>query len=353
LVSCYQGPEGIGFLSDDVYLKGGDTLYVPLGGKGTTDFAWIDNSSQPCHFSIENIRDEAGNRSEQFFQEYLYRTWLKPYDFLRDDTEELIMAKLTEVMKPPFLINEVNGQLLYLETTSHLSSPGDVFHVDVRVDNEAGSKVFKDYAIVKLSSDSRAYTLNEFINGISIVKDGNNNFAYYDQINDGQPDFIARRNNIYADNGKEACRIHKISDEPNVGIKIYIKALDKNGKLFDPSQYATYASGTYSYIDHAINRKNTEQGLYLDFPVTPWPVDVNLRSYLKGPTFSGLTNLDMASLASDVRAGKAPSLVAMTDWPANDWADASAWFTRFRTIITFYESGTWEIIFTVPYTTAP
>jgi hypothetical protein len=353
LASCYQGPEEIGFLSDDIYLKGGDTLYLPLGGKGTTNFAWIDNSSQPCTFTIENIRDASGNRSEQFFEKYLYRTWLKPYDFLKDDTEELIKAKLTDTIMPPFAINAVNGQIQYLETTANLTAPGDIYHVDVRVSNSAGSRLFKDYTILKLTSTTRAFTLNEVINGICVVKAGGNNFPYYDQINDSQSDFLERRNNIYTDNGKEDCRIHKLSDEPGIGIRIYIKAVDKNGKLFDPSQYSTYSSGTYSYIDHAINRANTADGLYLEFPVTPWPVDVNLRSYLRGPTFPGLTHLDMNSLAADYRAGKIAQYIAPSDWPANDWADAEAWFTRFRTIITFYESGTWEIVFKVPYTIAP
>jgi hypothetical protein len=350
LSSCYQSPEESGFLSDDIYLKGGDTLYLPLGGKGSTDYAWLDNSSQPCRFVIENIRDEQGNRSEQFFQEYLYRTWIKPYDFLRDDTEEAVMAKLAEVQKTPFLINEINGQIMYLETTSHLTAPGDIYYVDVRVANRAGSKLFKDYAVVKLTSTTRPYTVNEVINGICVVKEGGTNFPYYDQINDAQPDFLERRNNIYEDNGKEFVRIRKLNNEPDVGVRIYIKIQDKNGNLFDPAQYATYAAGTYSYIDHAINRDNTPQGLYLEFPVTPWPVDVNMRSYLRGPTYPGLDHLDMAALKAAVMAKPTLSLVGMADWPSNDWSDAQSWYVRIRSLITFYESGTWEIEVKVPFT---
>ncbi|WP_029905049.1 DUF5007 domain-containing protein [Prevotella sp. 10(H)] len=350
MASCYEGSDSIGFLSDDIYLKGGDTLYLPIGGKGQTDYAWLDNSSIPCIFSIENVRDKSGNRSDQFFKDYMYRAWIKPYDFLTDKTEEAIMAKLEDRLLPCFMINPTNGQLQYLETTTNLTGPGDVFHVDVRVTNSSGSKVYPDYAILKLTSDSRAFVLNEVINGISIVKDGGNNFALYDIINGDQPDFVTRRDNIYADNGKEFARIHKISNEPEIGIKVIFKLVDSKGKIFNAADYATYAAGTYSYIDQSINRQNTPEGMIMEFPTTPWPVDVNFMSYLKGPTFTDMSTIDLAGMSTAFRAGSLPSLVAPDAWPANDWADASAWFVRIRSKITFYEGGTWEISCVVPYT---
>lgn len=350
LVSCFEEPEGIGFLSDDIYLKGADTIMVSLGGKGETDYAWLDGSSEPCEFSIENVRDANGDRAEQFFEEYTYRTWIKPYNFLTDKTEEDVLAKLEDKEMPCFFINSTNGQLQYVETTSNLSSAGDVFHVDVRVTNSFGSKVYPDYAILKLTSDKRAFTLNEIINGIIVVKNGGNNFILYDQINTSNPDFVERRDNIYADNGKEFARIHKISDEPNIGIKVIIKLTDSKGNMYNPAEYATYSSNTYSYIDRSINRQNTPEGMVLEFPTTPWPVDVNFRSYLKGPTANDFSGLDLATLSADYREGKVPSLVAPANWPENDWADGSAWYVRIRSLITFYESGTWEIACEIPYT---
>lgn len=349
-VSCFKGPENAGFLSSDIYLKGADTMFVSIGGKGETDYAWLDGSSQPCLFSIENIRDNSGNRSEQFFKEYNYRTWIKPYDFLTDKTVESVMAKLSDKIMPCFWINPVNGQLEYVETTLALTKPGDVFHVDVKVANSAGSKVYQDYTILKLTSDKRSFTVNELINGISVVKGGANNFVLYDQINNAQPDFITRQNNIYADNGKEFARIHKISDEPKIGIKVIFKLTDSKGILFNPAEYATYATGTYSYIDQSVNRQNTSEGMVIEFPTTPWPVDVNFRSYLKGPTANDFSMLDIQKLATDFKAGKVPSLIAPAAWPDNNWSDASAWFVRIRSIITFYESGTWEISCKIPYT---
>ena len=261
------------------------------------------------------------------------------------------MAKLQEVKMEPMVINPINGQLIYTEATSNLSKAGDVYHLDVKVTNPNGSKVINDYAILKLTSDAKSFVVNEVVNGISVVKDGANNFVFYDQINESQPDFIERRNNIYADNGKEFVRIHKISSEPQIGVKVIIKLLDSNGDLFNPEKYATYSIGTYSYIDCSINRKNSNEGMSLEFPTTPWPTDVNFRSYLKGPTYTNLNNFNIAKLYEDIKSGKASSLIPKDDWPEDNWASGSAWYVRIRSLITFYESGTWEITCKVPYTT--
>ncbi|MDR2057444.1 MAG: DUF5007 domain-containing protein [Dysgonamonadaceae bacterium] len=355
LASCFDQPEGVGFLSEAIYLKEADTIYISLGGKAQTDFAWLDNSSLPCTFTIENIRDKNGNRSEQFFEELPYRTWKAPYNFETDKTEEAIMAKLSDLNLPPLMINPVNGQLLYMETTTNLKNPGDVFHMDVRVTNSSGSKVFPDYAILKLSTEKYPYRILEITNGISVVRNGSNNFALYDQINGDplSPNFEQRRQNIYDDNGKEFVRIQKISDEPAVGIKFIVRMEDSKGKLFAPEEYITYA-GTYSYIDVSINRKNTSEGMEVEFPLTPWPAYNNsydyFYNYLRGPTFNNFNFLDINKLRDDVFAGKAPSLVGLADWPENNWADATAWFVRLRSRVRFEEAGTWKMTIKVPYT---
>src|SRR5688572_30831445 len=144
LSGCYKVSDDKGFLSDDLLLKGADTIKVPLGGKGNTNVAWLDGSSMPAVFSIDNIRDASGNRSEQFFQKYKYLTWVKPYNNKTDTTIALINAKLSEREVPCFDINPVNGMLQYLETTSNLKNSGDVFHVDVKVSNSKGEKLYKD-----------------------------------------------------------------------------------------------------------------------------------------------------------------------------------------------------------------
>lgn len=350
LLGCFSAPDGVGFLSDDIYLKGSDTLYVELGGKGHSNYAWIDASSQPITFTIENIRNEAGNRSEQFFQKYTYRVWQKPYDFLKDKTMDDLLAKLADIEMEPLIINSTNGQLLYTEITSKLSTDeGSVYHVDVRVTNPKGSKVIKDYAVLKLTTDSKKFVVTEVINAVAIVLDDYVHFPYYDQINQTNPRFIERRNNIYQDNGKEFVRIRKLSDEPKTGVKVIFKLIDQNGKLFNPAKYTTYSVGTYSYIDQSVNRQDTDEGMIVEFPTTPWPVDANFMSYLKGPVFNNFSNLNLSKLTEDYNNDAIPTLVAKEDWPANNWANAAAWYVRIRSVVTFYENGTWEFSCKVPY----
>ena len=344
LAACYKVPREKGFLSPDLKLKGSDTLVVPLGSKGATDVAFLDGSSQPCQFSIDNVRDESGNRSGQFFEEYPYITWAKPYDHFTDTTEELIKAKLQEQQLPPFTINPVNGSLQYFETTSNLQSPGDIFHVDVKVKNSTGEKVYKDYAILKLGEKSRPFDFYQSTVAIILVNGGGQTlFTLYDNITETDQ---VRQQNVYDHNGKELVDIYKKSDEPTTGIKVLIQYLDSEGKVFPAKDYATYATGTESYFDYAVNRTNTDEGAMIEFPVTPWPVNQNLLSYLKGGTM-GFDVLDTATLHKELYVDK--KYAVLNDWPAPDWG-ASKWFIRLRSRIVFYESGTWVITCKFPYT---
>lgn len=341
---CYKVGSDKGFLSDDIYLKGADTILIPIGGKGNTDVAWLDGSSEPVTFTIDNIRDVNGNRSDQFFQTFPYKTWNKPYNNKTDTTLELINAKLTEQQLPPVSINPVNGMLQYLETTSNLQSPGDVFHVDVKVKNSKGEKTVKDYAILKLTSEKRPFTFYQAATAILLVNaGGQTTFTLYDNIPE---DALDRHQNIYDRNGKELVDIYKISDEPSTGIKVLIKYLDAEGNVFDSKDYATYATGTESYFDYSINRTNTPDGAMVEFPVTPFPARQDLLSYLKGGTMD-FTTLDTAALHKGVyQDNEWPFL---NPWPDDSWG-ASRWYIRLRSKVVFNESGTWVISCKFPYT---
>ena len=341
---CYKVVEQKGFISDDIYLKGADTIFIPLGGKGTTDVAWLDGSSQPAVFSISDIRDVQGNKSEQFFQKYLYSSWIKPYDHFTDTTMALIKAKLSEKEVPSISINPVNGMIQYLETTSDLKNAGDVFYLDAKVSNSKGEKILKNYATLKLTSDKKPFVFYQAATAILLVNDGGEStFTLYDNIPE---DALDRHENIYKRNGKELVDIYKVSDEPSLGVKIIVKYIDEEGVVFDSKEYDTYSAGTESYLDYAVNRVNTADGVSLEFPVTPWPARPDLLSYLKGGTM-GFDVLDTAKLHKEVYTDlKHPFL---NPWPETSWG-ASKWYIRLRSRVVFNESGTWVIAATFPYT---
>lgn len=349
--SCYKAPDYQGYLGDGIYLQGEDTLFVAVGTKAASSVAWLDNSTQPCKFEIINVRDGNDKRVESFFQGFATRLWVSPYDYLTDRTSEDVLAKLTDAMLTPIMINEVNGQIRVMESTSKIGiKAGDVFNVDVRVTNSRGSVDLKDYAVLcfQEGASSTPFVLSEVINGICITNAaGENTFPYYDKLNSDDSNFAQRRDNVYADNGREFVTIHKISNTPEQGIEVHFKLLDKNGNLFDPATYESYSTLT-SYIEYGVDRVNSpEDGMVLSFPLTPWPVETSLRAYWKGATYTSFDNLDVASLKADNKAGTIPY---NANWPADDYADAKGWFVRIRSMVTFYDSGTWEFICKVPYT---
>jgi len=344
LASCKKVSDEKGFLSDDLYLKGADTLFLPLGGKGTSDIAWLDGSSQPCVFSIENVRDANGVRSEQFFTNYLYRTWAKPYNNKTDTTAALVNAKISEMKMPGLNINPVNGMLQYLETTSNFKNPGDVFHVDIKVKNSRGEKIYKDYTTIKLSGQSQPFIFYQATTAILLVNnEGQSFFTLYDNITE---DDLGRRQNVYDRNGKELVDIYKLSDEPSVGVKVLIQYKDAEGKIFASKDYQTYSTTTESYLDYAVNRQNLEDGAMIEFPITPWPARQDLLSYLKGGTME-FDVLDTATLHKEVY--KDMKYASLDPWPAQSWG-ASKWYIRLRSKILFKESGTWVISCKFPYT---
>ncbi|WP_262245286.1 DUF5007 domain-containing protein [Parapedobacter soli] len=342
--ACTKIPSEKGFLSPDLYLKGMDTLYLPLGSKGSTDVAWLDGSTMPVEFSIENVRDANGQRSEQFFVTYPYRTWVQPYNNKTDTTLELVNAKIAEIPTTPLFINPINGMLQYLEITNNLQSPGDVYHVDVRAKNTAGERIYPDYAVLKLSEKSRPFEVYWVTTSILLVNEaGESIFTLYDDITEND---LERRENIIARNGKEFLEVYKVNDEPSVGIKVLIQYKDAEGRIFDSEEYQTYSEGTESYLDYAVNRQNTEEGAWLEFPVTPWPTRQDLLSYLKGGTMD-YTVLDTATLRREIyEEEKYPFL---NPWPDPEWG-AKQWYIRLRSRILFRESGTYVISCTFPYT---
>jgi len=353
-VSCFKEPKVQGYLGDGIYLQGADTMFVTIGTKTSSSTAWLDNSTRPCTFEIYDVKDKKGNHVDGFFQKFPTKLWTVPYDYLTDKTMEDVLAKLQDQDLTPLMINSVNGQLRAMESTSLIGiKDGDVFHVDVKVSNSKGSKIVQDYAIIAFeqgAEGSSDFVITDYVNGIAVLNSaGENTFPFYDQINSGQSDFDQRVKNIYTNNGVEKyVKVYKESSEPETGVHIIIRLLDKDGNLFDPARYSTYP-GTVSYIDYSVNRQNTERGMEVDFPVTPWPTNTSLYQYLRGPVYLDFDNMDFEALKADNLAGRIPY---NAKWPDNNYEGANGWYVRMRCMMTFYQHGTYVIETKVPYTTA-
>ena len=143
---------------------------------------------------------------------------------------------------------------------------------------------------------------------------------------------------------------HKIADEPTIGVKVWIKLLDKNGKMFDPSTYASYLTNL-SYINVGIERENDpEKGMAVSFPMTPWPVS-DMYSYIRGPYYSDLSNIDTAALRSYYMSHSTKASAAWTT-SIFEAGTFKGWYVRLRNRVRIYEPGTYEIVARIPFVTA-
>ncbi len=376
LSSCFQQPDETGYIGPNIYLKGADTMYVTVGSKVKSDVAWLDNSTQPCHFEIVGARKDGGTENNaNFFTEFPVNVWTTPYDYLTDKTVEQVLAKISEEWKAPIIINEVNGQLIALETTKEIEGlkNGDVYHIDVKMTNSKGSVILEDYAILKFSvGDSVSFLVEEITNGICCVGDQDgtptNFFPYYDEQNQANGVnytgwLAALMNGDETFEGKKGAtlkmrdHIRKVSNEPASGIVFKFKFVDDQGRVFDPSKYTTYTDGTQSYIDYSTGREDSAEWMTLTFPITPWPASSSsLLSYMKGDVNRTYDKFDYAQLKADSnnKSKTDSGEVRFNDKWKDEWLtyESPAWYVRLRSRITFYDPGTYELWVEVPYVSA-
>ena len=359
LSACFKAAPGEGYLGTGIHLQGSDTLTIPIGQQVSTMSAWLDNSTRPVKFEIYDIRDKFGDSKKEFFKESEITVWSAPYDRLTDITKDLILQKIGRATVTPIMINPVNGQLYSMPTTAQCElDPGDIFNVDVKVSNSKGAEIIKDYAVLKFLAGTAEDKIQivDFVNGICVEykdEDGvvKTTFPYYDQVNSNQSDFSARVSNILKDNGKEKqMALRKVSDEPSTGIKVQIKLLDQDGKMFDPATYGNYTT-TLSLMDVGIDRTNdATDGMTLEFPTTPWPV-IQEYHYMRGTYYKDLRGLDVDALTQYYKAHTDKASAA---WSTSifDPENFVGWYVRLRTNFRIYDSGTYEIVSQLPFTTA-
>lgn len=364
--ACFKAVPGEGYLGTGIHLQGSDTLKIPIGQQVSTMAAWLDNSTRPVKFEIYDIRDKFGESKKEFFKESEMTVWNAPYDFLTDKTRELITQKLGRATVTPIMINSVNGQIYSMPSTAECNiDPGDVFNVDVKVSNSKGAEIIKDYAVLEFLTGSAQNKISiiDLVNGICVEYWDDTEervletFPFYDPIKEDQPDYSARVSNVLADNGKEPyVALRKVSDEPAEGIRMNLRLLDKDGKLFNPADYGNFTSN-YSWMDVSIDRvDDPEKGVIVEFPTVPWPVKIDGSDkyyYMRGTKYTNLDNLDVDGVLAWAGANKTKlptgNLVSPLIFDKDHFR---GWYVRLRTCIIFYDSGSYELVAQVPFTTA-
>jgi len=346
LISC-QEPEQFGFLSDNISSKV-DTIYVDRGISQTSQAPFYDLSTRPYHFSIGEIRNEDGAVSTQMTEEKEVRLWTDAFLPRIDTTEEAVMAKLQDTLIPPLLINPLTGVMQFTTATKYVDE-SDIFNIDLTVSNIAGEKELKDFVVVKLSSEGKLWEVNLTSTSVAYIMlgdEGKSHTAftfYYDRdnlmktIEAGTADFV---------------KVSRISEEPDKGVKVFFRFIDKNGNPFpgDAIKLRPWENDVLPhYGDNSVNTVITDTGIEYNFPTVPWPAvnymwDVGLSYYLSEQM--PMSQLDTTALFSDSRNNIIPD----ERRPVN-FVEYTGFYLSIRTGFRILTPGTWEIEYHFPFVT--
>jgi len=254
----------VGFLSDTGIMMREDTMSVVKGVYTISSIPMIDGSTKPLSFEVVRVKNlETGQIAPEFSQQYNVKLWTSPYNPDTDVTMELVNQKLRNEMVYPLLINPVSGQLAF--NTASLQLPGELYGVDVKVSNSAGSRIIENFGIVKLTnrpwqvaSDFALYfhgtagtTINHAVSVENPVRDMN-----------------AVRNNTHP-----SFRIDKVAESDIVEVKLSF--YDTNGAAFHGEAITFWPDANVGYLnnwfDNSVETTVEADGVTFRFPTVPFP----------------------------------------------------------------------------------
>lgn len=346
IVSC-QEPEQFGFLSDNIVSKV-DTIFIQRGISQVSQAPFYDLSTRPYNFSFGDITTEDGTISSQMTEEKDVRLWIDAFIPRVDTTEAQVMAKLQDTLLCPVIINPLTGIMQFTTATKYVDE-SNIFNIDLNVSNIAGEKYLDNYVVAKLSSEGKPFEVNLTSTSIAYVLRGNAGKAktafsfYYDKsdkmssIEDGTADMV---------------HITKLSDEPNVGVKVHFQFIDKNGNPFHGDKILLRPwNGDIlpHYGDNSIETVVSDTGLEFNFPMVPWPAanymwDPGLSYYIS-PTLP-MAQIDTTALFSDTR-----NSIALKDRRPTDFESYEGFYLSIRTGFRILTPGTWKIEYRFPFIT--
>lgn len=156
----YMGCEDIpnGYIANEIIYY--SNPFTVTGGVTTySETPNLAGSSTPVEFRIAKVKDAQGNETDELTKERVLSTWSAPYDWKKDTTLALVLAKKVDTSMTTMKILPRSGQLLFTESTKDCT-PG-LYSISLEMTNSAGTKYYED--IVKVNIDSKTHkniTLN-------------------------------------------------------------------------------------------------------------------------------------------------------------------------------------------------
>lgn len=335
----------VGFFSYDGIRMQEDTLEVIRGIYQYSNIPMIDGTSRPLHFELVGARnyDTGEDLPDLVLKAFPMTLWKEAFNALTDTTMEQVNRKTYQDNVVPAMIAETSGIMSFNSATAKF--PVGKYGIDVKVTNSKGSKVFKNYCIMKLIS--KPYTLGTYfrdqIRGAEMDSTFKN-IEFIDLYPEDELDLIRE--------GKSSRRkITRLGDSDIMELEMIVK--DSRGTPLSPKALQAvwsangYYRNTYEVNSLAMAGSN-ERYIYTDtsaiyrFPTVPYP---SFSAEYTGTTAEVYVPMTFYSLDSDYY-----ELTEETKEMAREkHISVEKYRFNFSNMVTFNETGKWKIEVFVPY----
>ncbi len=341
--SCVA-PE-IGYISDDIHALE-DTVFIPRGVFMTSAAPAAEGSTYPLSWSITSVTDEAGNPTDELFEEHEILVWTSAFNGDVDTTLALAEAKLEKALKPTLMINEVSGEMAFTQASKYVEN--DIFKVNANVSNVRGERQLDDFVVLKFEPFRPVEFPTEMRSRINLVRNNGSLNALYTSVitNDydaGVPSVL--------DGTHPYITITKISEEPLLGVKVKMIIADSYDEPFSPEKVLFYPSGSsylQNYHDNSVETVDDATSTTFSLPAPPFP------QY--GRNYSGTSSYLMYYITTR-DAFTVDKAAYEADRGAHDWTQYQTDAVTgdilcqayIRWGIKINDSGTWQIKMKIPY----
>lgn len=216
-----------------------------------------EGSTKPLKFTLLNVynRETGVDVTDLFMKKYQHRVWKALYDSKIDTTLEMINAKRIDSMVYPISINPVSGQIEANYTTVNL--PLGKYKFDLKVENPAGERIFKD--IGEFDLVSAAFFEIPAVRSTVAMKVGE----------EGTPKTIVSNDTHI--------KVTRVSDKED---KVIVRIKDKNGNIFNPKKgeiarrpnSGTAGGYLQTMQDYALSTELFDDRMEFAYGVVPFPL---------------------------------------------------------------------------------
>jgi len=273
-----------GYITDKlVYLR--NPQIVSAGVLTTSILPELNGTSQPIHFFIAAAYDSLGIPTDMLTKNVDLVVWNEPYNLTADTSIALVNAKRKTIQMPITQLNERSGQFTF--TPASNLAPKGKYSFDVRMENVAGSQVFKDAMVIDIQQ--------------VLYSTGRCDINIMDITNFGGGYITAPSATVNRIERKPT------DQSPNT---ISFKIVDKYGKPWNPKAGEIVPRGdrpSFPSFDRFSKQVNTDSTMTWAYPFAPFPLGTDASTYNAYDVFYRVL---MAHVAIDgsVPANGAPCL---------------------------------------------